>query len=130
MEQDPLMSDWIHMEDEAEAERARARMIRRVSIVRDHPMLNLTEASAYPFPSLSLPSTSPVTHTGNHPLDLARAPTPTNHALMDPQGDKSDEMDCSEDVARGTDGWVDTPSAPSYILFAQHLRNKAQESHN
>jgi hypothetical protein len=47
MEADPAVSDWIKLEDEAEAMKARARMIRRVAAVMDPPLINLTEASVY-----------------------------------------------------------------------------------
>ena len=47
MEADPAVKNWIELEDEAEAEKARARMIRRVSAVMDPPLINLTETSAY-----------------------------------------------------------------------------------
>ena len=77
------MKNWIELEDEAEAEKARARMIRRVSAVMDPPLINLTEASAYHQAlSLSLPPTSPVSHAGHISFHTslffarARAPTP------------------------------------------------------
>ena len=78
MEADPAVSDWIELEDEAEAMKARARMIRRVAAVMDPPLINLTEASAYHKAfSLSLPPTSPVPHSGQNALAFARARVPT-----------------------------------------------------
>ena len=86
MEADSAVSDWIKVEDEAEALKARARMIRRVSAVMDPPLINLIEASAYHKAlCLSLPPTSPVSHAGHTSLVFARARAPTHLAPMGPQ---------------------------------------------
>ena len=60
MEADPAVSNWIELEDEAEALKARVkRMERRVSFVRNQPLANLTEASAYHQALCLSPPTSP-----------------------------------------------------------------------
>ncbi len=46
MEAESTISDWIKLEDEVAAQRARASLMRRVSSARDQSMHNLTEASA------------------------------------------------------------------------------------
>ena len=77
MEVEPAPGDWIKLEVEAEAIRARASLIRRVSIVRDQPMLNLTEASAYCSDfCFSLPHTSPVPHAGSFTFTMPEPPHP------------------------------------------------------
>ena len=129
MEMDPPVSDWIKREDEAEAQRAKAKLFRRVPGVRDLPMLNLIEASAYPLLHFTLPLTSPVPQAAITRLNLARAPTPTNHAVMDPFEDPCHAMDCSEDVERGIDCRVDPPSTSPFTLFTQHTGDFTQELH-
>ena len=135
MEADPAVSDWIELEDEAEAMKARARMIRRVAAVMDPPLINLTEASAYHQAlSLSLPPTSPVSHAGHisfyTSLNFARARAPTHLGPLGPQWDPVDAMDCSEDAPRGVDGRVDPPSSSLNMLFTQHSEEAMQEPHN
>ena len=131
MEADPAVSDWIKLEDEAEAMKARARMIRRVAAVMDPPLINLTEASVYHKAlSLSLPITSPVSHAGHTSLVFARARAPTNLAPLGPQWDPVDAMDCSEDAPRGVDGRIDSPSSSINMLFTQHGEKAVQEPHN
>ena len=103
METEPAVSDWIKREDEAEALKARARLAQRVSCVRDQPFLNLIEASAYgPTLCLLLPPTSPVPHSGQNTLAVARARAPTRLDPLIPQWDPWDTMDFSEDDQRGT----------------------------
>ena len=110
MEAEPAVSDWIKLEDEVEAQRARASLIRRVSSARDQSMLNLTEASAYD-PFLCLPSLpSPVSHAGKNTFGHVRAPTPAHLDLVGLCEDPSDEMDCGEDDGSGVDGIANPPS--------------------
>ena len=131
MEADPAVKNWIELEDEAEAEKARARMIRRVSAVMDPPLINLTEASAYhPTCSLSPPPTSPVSHAGHTSLVFARARAPTHLVPMGPRWDPKEAMDCSEDAPRGADGKADSPSSNLSMLFTQHSEEVVQEPHN
>ena len=131
MEADPAEKNWIELEDEAEAEKARARMIRRVSAVMDPPLINLTEASAYhPTCSLSPPPTSPVSHAGHTSLVFARARAPTHLVPMGPRWDPKEAMDCSEDAPRGADGKADSPSSNLSMLFTQHSEEVVQEPHN
>ena len=88
METEPAVSDWIKREDEAEALKARARMVQRVSCVRDQPILNLIEANVYgPTLCLLLPPTSPVPHSGQNTLVFARARAPTRLDPLRPQWD-------------------------------------------
>ena len=80
MEADPAVSDWIKLEDEAEAMKARARMIRRVAAVMDPLLINSTKASAYHKAlCLSLPPTSPVSHAGiAHLIHHSSLPEPVH----------------------------------------------------
>ena len=118
------------MEDEAEALKAKERMARRVSIVRDHSDFNLTETSAYPLGlCLSLPITSPVSHAGINPPAFARARAPVHLAPLGPPWDPL-AMDCSEDVVRGVDSMGGPPSSPLDTLFTQHGEEAVQEPHN
>ncbi len=131
METEPAVSDRIKREDEAEALKARARMVQRVSCVRDQPFLKLIEASAYgPTLCLLLPPTSPVPHAGQYTLALARALAPARIDPLGPQWDPCDSMDCSEDDQRGADGMIDPPSSPPNMLFTQHSEEAVQEPHD
>ena len=131
MEEEPAPGDWIKLEVEAEAIRARASLIRRVSIVRDQPMLNLTEASAYCsdfcFP---LPHTSPVPHAGSFTFTHARAPAPTHLGSPGPMWDPGDAMDCGEDVWCGVDVMTDPPSSSLHMLFTQCNEEASREPRN
>ena len=117
MEEEPALGNWIKLEVEAEAERVRASLIRRVLSVRDHPMPNLTEASAYLALCFPLPPISPAPHAGHRTFTLARAHAPAHLGLLGPSWDPSDAMDCSEDGQCGMDGMGDPPSSPLYMLF-------------
>jgi hypothetical protein len=129
MEAEPTVSDWIKLEDEVEAQRARASLIRRVSSARDQPMLNLTEASAYD-PFLCLPSLpSPVSHAGKNTFGYVQAPTPTHIDLVGLFEDPSDEMDCGEDDGSGVDGMANPPSSLYNTLFTQHIERAVREPH-
>ena len=131
METGPAVSDWIKKEVEAEALKAKERMARRVSFVRDHSISNLTETSAYPpVLCLSLPLTSPVSHAGLHPPTFARARAPMHHVPLGPHWDPLVAMDCSEDVERGVDSRDGPPSSPLDTLFTQHDEEAVQEPHN
>jgi hypothetical protein len=131
METGPAVSDWIKMEVEAEALKAKERMARRVSFVRDHSNSNLTETSAYPrVLCLSLPITSPVSHAGMNPPAFARARAPMHLAPLGPKWDPLVAMDCTEDVERGVDSRGGPPSSPLDTLFTQHGEEAVQEPHN
>ena len=130
MEEEPALGNWIKLEVEAEAERVRASLIRRVLSVRDHPMPNLTEASAYLALCFPLPPISPAPHAGHCTFTLARAHAPAHLGLLGPSWDPSDAMDCSEDGQCGVDGMGDPPSSPLNMLFTQHSEKAVQEPHN
>ena len=130
MEGEPAADDWIKLEDEAAAQRARASLLRRVSCGRDQSMPNLTEAIAY-YPSLSLPPlTSPVSHTGRHTFGYARATAPTHLVLGGLDEDPSGAMDCSEDDGIGVDGRANPPSSLCSMLLTQHNERAVREPHN
>ena len=130
MEEEPALGNWIKLEVEAEAERVRASLIRRVLSVRDHPMPNLTEASAYLALCFPLPPISPASHAGHCTFTLVRAHAPAHLGLLGPSWDPSDAMDCSEDGQCGVDGMGDPPSSPLIMLFTQHSEKAVQEPHN
>ena len=128
MEAEPAVSDWIELEDEAEALKARVkRMERRVSFVRNQTLANLTEASAYQQALCLSPYTPPVTHPGQYPFTFTRARTPTHLDPLGPQWDPLVAMDCSADAQRGMDGKADTPSSLLNMLFSQHNEKAIQE---
>ena len=131
MEAEPAVSDWIELEDEAGALKARVnRMERRVSFVRNQTLANLTEASAYQQALCLSPYTPPVTHPGQYPFTFTRARTPTHLDPLGPQWDPLDAMDCSEDAQRGMDGKADTPSSRLNMLLTQHSEKAAEEPHS
>ena len=106
--------------------------MRRVLCVRDQPVSNLTEASAY-YPALCFPSpvtTSPAPHAGYCPFTLARAHAPAHLDLLGPSWDPLDAMDCSEDGQCGMDSRTDPPSSPLNMLLTQHSEEAVQEPHN
>ena len=113
MDAERAPGEWIKLEAEEEAERARTSLMRRVLCVRDQPVSNLTEASAY-YPALCFPSptTSPVPHAGHCPFTLARAHAPVHLDLLGPSWDPLDAMDCSEDGQWGVDSMSDPPLFP------------------